>query len=195
MIPYTNANGSGKFQRDMMGRGGQDMVEDLYPIGTDVNRFIDKSKDFIAKLAGGSVWVVDMQSLRNMVGSFGYRVVESAIGYSSDGDVSDIPCESVDGWKHPIYLRSKPATISLVYKTLLSKEDRKFKLFGMEVGNIEEIDGIYSPAVLPADEAFPGLDAVKSNKFGEIVLKVGKMSDDIDVAELKREQATSYIYK
>jgi len=167
---------------------------DFMSVGMDVNEFIDKSKDFIAMSRDDKLWVVDMNSLSNLVGHFGYRPVLPALGYSSTGDLSDIPCESVDGWKHPIYLRSKPATINLRYKTLISVDERRFKLPAMEIYQIEEID-CCSPVKASIEEVFPGVDGKKPNKFKEMFARIGKISDDMDIEELKRESATGYIYK
>jgi hypothetical protein len=198
MFPYdVSGRTDGYFPRRPVGYGGFFDMEDNLPayVETDVNMFIDKSKDFVAKLTKGKLWVADMGSLDNMVGHFGYGVMKSDVGYSPTGEVSDIPCCSTDGCKRPIHLKSALDIVNLHYETLIPGKNRVFKLVGMKIGQIEEIGYGHSTVVLSPNEAFPKFEEAKLNKFSEVTMSLGKISDDMDIVDLKREDATKYIYK
>ena len=68
-------------------------------------------------------------------------------------------------------------------------------MVGMKINQIEEMGYRHSTVVLPPEEAFPGFEKLGPNKFGDIMMRLGKISDDMDIAELKREKATGYIYR
>lgn len=168
--------------------------DDLPPVGLDVNRFIDRSKDFIAHSGDGSVWVVDLGSLKNMAGHFGYRVLDQALGKSAYGDVSDVVCEPLKRGP-PIYLKAKPARFTLKYETVVPGQDRNFSLFGMEITEAYELDRGYSPAVLKPSDAFPSIDKMDRNKLVHVVMEVGKISDGIDRLRISLEKTAMHIYR
>jgi hypothetical protein len=170
-----------------------DMYDDTLPVGLDVNKFIDKSRDFIAHSAGGSVWVIDIMSLKNMAKYFGYRIVEQAIGRSACGDISDIPCVPVERGQ-AIYLKSKPAKFKLKYETVVPGQEINFSMFGMEITEAYGLEW-HSPVVMRPSDAFSNIDKIKNNKMIHVITEIGKISEEIDRLRISLEKTANHIYR
>jgi len=195
MLSYSDVTAPPSyFKKNLMRYDGLFDVEDASLVGTDVNRFIDRSKEFVATVQGKMVWVVDMNSLSNMVGHFGYSVVMPAVGRSPSGEVSDIPCVSTDGWKHPICLKSDIGVFNIRYETVLPGKDRFFKFVGMKISQIEEMDYGHSPAIVSHEEIFPKVADLETNKFKDVIMEIGKISNKLDAGLASLEDTARHIY-
>ena len=65
----------------------------------------------------------------------------------------------------------------------------------MKISGMEEICHYHMTVVLSHNEAFPKSEEAKPNKFSEAKMSLDKISDDMNITDLKREDTARHIYR
>lgn len=145
----------------------------------DVNSLIDMSKEFLAYTEKDLVWVLDENSLSNIMALFGYRKA-----FSSSGKDTVVACYTdINHVSNPIVLETYSKKLYLEIFPAQRGTRRFIEMEGLQVGQAEEIsktgESGYSEVLKPT-ELFGDLNNLRDNRMSFVYLETVKQMERLD---------------